>query len=59
MKATKQISITLNCDVLTYIDELARLNDRTRSSMINWILNKEKQSDEALEKEAMLYGENH
>ena len=50
MKATKQISITLNCDVLTYIDELASLNDRTRSSMINWILNKEKQSDEALEK---------
>lgn len=55
MKATKQISITLNCDVLTYIDELASLNDRTRSSMINWILNKEKQSDEALEKEAKLY----
>lgn len=55
MKATKQISITLNSDVLTYIDELASLNDRTRSSMINWILNKEKQSDEALEKEAKLH----
>ena len=55
MKTTTQISLTLNSELLKYIDELASLNDRSRSSMINWILNKEKQSDEALEKEAMLH----
>ena len=49
---TEGISITLRSDLLDYIDDLAAINGRTRSSMIAWIISKEKQADEALADDA-------
>ena len=34
---TKQISITIEEEQLKYLDELADLNGRSRSSMLNWL----------------------
>ena len=52
---TKQISLTLDQEILNYIDELATINSRSRSGMINWILAKEKAADEALVEEGLNY----
>lgn len=52
---TKQISLTLDQEILNYIDELATLNSRSRSGMINWILAKEKAADEVLAEEGLNY----
>ena len=52
---TKQISLTLDQEILNYIDELSTLNSRSRSGMINWILAKEKAADEALAEEGLNY----
>ena len=52
MKNTVNISITLDADLLAYIDELSLINERSRSSMIAWIIRKEKASDEMLDEEA-------
>lgn len=46
---TIQISITITKDVLAYIDDLASVNGRSRSSMINWILEQEKAQDKAFD----------
>ena len=35
---TKNISITLDQDLLEYLDELAEINDRTRSGMISYLI---------------------
>ena len=35
---TKNISITLDHDLLEYLDELAEINDRTRSGMIAYLI---------------------
>ena len=35
---TKNISITLDQDLLEYLDELAEINDRTRSGMISYFI---------------------
>ena len=56
MKNTVNISITLNADLLAYIDELSLINSRSRSRMIAWIIAKEKAADEALAEEAKEYG---
>lgn len=56
MKNTVNISITLDQDLLAYIDELSLINDRSRSSMIAWIIRKKKAADEALDEEAKTYG---
>lgn len=42
MKNTVNISITLDADLLAYIDELSLINSRSRSGMIAWIISKEK-----------------
>ena len=55
MKNTVNISITLDADLLTYIDELSLINSRSRSGMIAWIIAKEKVADEALDEEAKEY----
>lgn len=55
---TKNLSITLDEELIDYIDELAGINCRTRSSMIAWIILKEKQADEALDAEAAERGLN-
>lgn len=44
---TKQISITIEEEQLTYLDELADLNGRSRSSMLNWLLKMAEASDAA------------
>lgn len=49
---TEAISITIRSDLLDYIDEIAAINGRSRSSMIAWIISKEKQADEALDADA-------
>ena len=56
MKNTVNISITLDADLLAYIDELCLINRRSRSGMIAWIIEKEKAADEALDEEAKSYG---
>lgn len=35
---TKNISITLDQDLLEYLDELAKINNRTRSGMISYLI---------------------
>ena len=35
---TKNISITLDQELLEYLDELAEINDRTRSGMISYLI---------------------
>ena len=42
MKNTVNISITLDADLLAYIDELSFINSRSRSGMIAWIIAKKK-----------------
>ena len=49
---TKNISITIEEELLTYLDELAEINGRTRSGMISWFILNSKRADEDLEKEA-------
>lgn len=44
---TKQISITIEEEQLAYLDELADINGRTRSSMLNWLLKMAEASDAA------------
>lgn len=48
---TTQISITIDTALIAYIDELASINGRSRSGMINWLISKEKAQDEALNEE--------
>ena len=48
-RMTKQISITIEEEQLAYLDELAKINGRSRSSMLNWLL--KMASDEAEKEE--------
>lgn len=52
----KTISITLEEDQISYIDDLAAINSRNRSNMIAWLIDKEKQADEDLEEDAAEHG---
>jgi len=52
---TKNISITLNEDLLSYLDELAEINGRTRSAMISWLIKKSQDEDKALNEEVKSY----
>lgn len=42
----KNISITLDDKLLEYLDELAEINDRSRSSMIRWLILKAMEEDQ-------------
>lgn len=44
---TKQISITIEEEQLDYLDSLAEINGRSRSSMLNWLLKMAEASDNA------------
>lgn len=44
---TKQISITIEEEQLAYLDCLAEINGRSRSSMLNWLLKMAEASDNA------------
>lgn len=52
---TKPITITLDQELIDYIDDIAAINCRTRSAMIAWIIAKEKKFDEDLDEEAKEY----
>lgn len=54
---TKQISITIEEDLLNYLDELADINDRSRSGMITWLVKRSYEEDKALDEEAKSYGQ--
>ena len=50
---TKNISVTIEEDLLNYIDELADINGRTRSGMISWLIKQSKEQDDHLDEEAL------
>ncbi len=52
---TRNISITLDDELLKYLDELAEINSRSRSSMISWLIKKSYDEDNALDEEANNY----
>lgn len=52
---TKQISITIEEDQLTYLDELAEINSRSRSGMISYLIKQAMDQDKALDEEARFY----
>lgn len=54
---TKQISITIEEDLLNYLDELADINGRSRSSMITWLVKQSYEEDKALDEHINLYEE--
>lgn len=45
------ISISLDQELLKYVDEVAEINGRTRSGMIAWFIKQEFDRDIALEEE--------
>ena len=52
---TKNISVTIEEDLLDYLDELADINGRSRSGMISWLILNSKRADEELDEEAKSY----
>lgn len=49
---TKNISITLEEEQLTYLDELADINGRSRSGMISWLIKRSQDEDKILDEQA-------
>lgn len=45
------ISISIDRDLLAYVDEVAEINGRSRSGMISWFLKQEQDRDRVLEEE--------
>ena len=54
---TKNISITIEEEQLTYLDELADINGRSRSGMISWLIKKSQDEDKSLDEQFMRMGE--
>ena len=52
---TKSISITLDDELIKYVDDLAEINSRTRSGMISYLIKMEQERDKALDEEAKIY----
>ena len=52
---TKQISITIEEEQLTYLDKLADINSRSRSGMIGYLIKQAMDQDKALDEEAKYY----
>lgn len=52
---TKNISITLEEEQLTYLDELAIINGRSRSGMISWLIKRSQEEDESLNMQEYYY----
>ena len=55
MSRTKNISLTIDEELLAYVDELADINDRSRSSMISWMIRQQYDQDKNLDEEALSY----
>jgi len=49
---TKNISVTIEEDLLNYLDELAEINGRSRSGMISWFILNSKRAYDELDEEA-------
>ena len=49
--ANVNISISIDKDLLKYVDDVAEINGRTRSGMIAWFLKQEQERDKELDKE--------
>ena len=45
------ISISIDKELLAYVDEVAEINGRSRSGMISWFLKQEQQKDIDLDME--------
>lgn len=45
-------SITVDLDNWTYIQQLARVNKRSVSGMVDWLISRSKEHDELLDQEA-------
>ena len=54
---TKNISITIEEEQLTYLDELADINGRSRSGMISWLIRRSQEEDNNIEEEAVNYAQ--
>ena len=52
---TKQISITIDEEQLSYLDGLAEINSRSRSGMISYLIKQSMDQDKALDEEAKFY----
>jgi len=59
MSKTKNISLTIDEELLAYVDELADINDRSRSSMISWMIRQQYDQDKNLDMEAESYENNY
>lgn len=59
MSKTKNISLTIDEELLAYVDELAAINDRSRSSMISWMIRQQYDLDSNLDREAQTYESNY
>ena len=59
MSKTKNISLTIDEELLAYVDELAAINDRSRSSMISWMIRQQYDLDANLDREAQTYESNY
>ena len=46
MSKTKNISLTIDEELLAYVDELATIEGRSRSSMISWMIRQQYEEDE-------------
>lgn len=55
MSKTKNISLTIDEELLAYVDELADINGRSRSSMISWMIRQQYDQDKNLDEEALSY----
>ena len=54
----KQVNVTIDDDLLSYLDELADINGRTRSGMLNRLIQMSYEEDKKLEEEAKFYESN-
>ena len=52
----KQISITIDEELIKYLDDLADINGRSRSGMINWLIQRSYEEDLILDEEANIHG---
>lgn len=59
MSKTKNISLTIDEELLAYVDELADINGRSRSSMISWMIRQQYDLDINLDREAQTYESNN
>lgn len=59
MSKCKQISITLSEEALDYLEHICIVNSRSRSSMLGWMLLRDKAQDDALDEEARYYDKNN